>query len=195
MPELPASEMGWKKVSPAKLAAYKRVVDVAFNRKLETQPMHFHLMAIDSSKLKDNVFNGGSREVGFYKEVYQLCQKMARIYRDRLFHIYLDSRTTKSSTEELRSLLNFGLRNKGDTRDWPFRRVHFRDSRDSVSIQLCDIRLGGVMYRMNGHNMASDASPAKRELSNYILHRAGISDVSISTAPTGRFTIWHRNLR
>lgn len=195
LPDLPAAEMGWKKVSRAKLAAYKRVVNVLFDRKLETQPMHFHLMVIDSSRLKDNVFNGGSREVGFNKEVYQICQRMARLYRYRLFHVYLDSRTTKSSPEELRTMLCFGLRKKGDTRDWPFRRVHFRESSDSLPMQLCDILLGAVMFRINRHHLAPGASPAKRELSDHILRAAGITDVMTDTSYTGRFTIWHRRLK
>lgn len=195
IPELPSAEMGWKKVSKAKLEAYRRVVDVLFDRRLETQPMHFHAMIVDSSKLKDNVFNGGSREVGFNKEVYQLCQRMARLYRWRLFHTYLDSRTTKSTTEDLRFILNSGLRKKGDTRDWPFRRVHFRDSAASLPLQLCDILLGAVMYQVNDHISAPDASPAKCDLSRYVVQRLGFTSVHSDSPYSGRFTLWHRRLR
>lgn len=195
LPELPRHEMGWTKVSASKLAAYKRVANVLFDRRLETQPMHFHLMVVDSWKLKDRIFNGGSREVGFNKEVYQICQKVRRLYRGRLFHIYLDKRTTARPLRELQSVLNFGAFKYGDNRDWPFRRVQFRDSAASVEIQLVDILLGAVMFRLNRHHAAAGASPAKKDLSAYILRKAGISDPLKDTDVSGRFTIWHRNLQ
>jgi hypothetical protein len=52
-----------------------------------------------------------------------------------------------------------------------------------------------MAYRLNGHNLVETASPAKRDLSDHILARAGITDVMRDTAQSGKFTIWHRQLR
>jgi len=49
--------------------------------------------------------------------------------------------------------------------------------------------------QLNGHRNKSDASPAKIELSEYILKQCGVRDVFKNTAIRGKFTIWHRELR
>jgi hypothetical protein len=192
-PELPSGEMKWTKVSAAKLSAYKRIVDLFFSQAFQHGP-HFHAVVVDTSRQKHHVFNQGSPEVGFNKEVYQLCMKLGRQYRT-ILHIYLDNRTTKSKTDELRLILNRGIKKAGDTRDWPYRRVMFRDSKSVELIQLADIFSGAIAFRLNGHHAVHGASSAKIELSSHILSRAGVSDVSKDTARTGRFTIWHRQLR
>lgn len=189
MPDLPQGEAKWTKVSRTKLAAYKRVVDVLFdNRDLA----HFHSLVVDTTQLDHHAFNQGDREIGFNKEIYQLARKCWRCYRLNLFHVYPDRRKTTQLPETLRDILNMGCK---DNRDWPFRRCQFRESSDTLPLQLVDILIGGIAYRLNGHVSKPDASPAKIELSAYILDRAGVVSVSKDTARTGRFTIWHRQLR
>ena len=194
-PELPAMELGWTKVSNSKLAAYRRFVDVFFDNPAHVGPFEFHSLVVDTHKLKDKTFNEGSREIGFNKEIYQLCMKFGRVYKSTLFHVYLDSRSTKSSTEELRLILNRGIRARGDQRDWPFRRVHFRDSKQGQMLQLVDLLIGAMAFRLNRHDQQPDASPAKLELSRHILNRAHVRDVMQDTNPRGKVTIWHRTLR
>lgn len=194
LPELPHGEMAWTKVSRAKLAAYKRVVDVFFE-KANCSCLDFHMVVVDTSRIRDAAFNGGSRENGFNKEIYQLLRKFGRLYKRALFYVYLDKRNTKSPTEELRLILNRGIAKAGDTRDWPYRRVHFRDSSGCHILQVVDILLGAVAFHMNGHRDAAGASPAKCELSDYVLSSARIRNPLHDTAVTGRFTIWHRRLQ
>jgi hypothetical protein len=62
-------------------------------------------------------------------------------------------------------------------------------------LQLVDVLIGGLAYRLNGHDKAPDAAAAKNELSTYILGCAGIQDVFKDTARAADFTIWHRRLR
>ncbi len=195
LPELPSGEMGWTKVSRTKLEAYRRVVDTFFNNPTGYRPLEFHALVLDTRQIKDALYNSGSREIGFNKEVFQICKKAARLHPRRLLHVYLDSRNTKSSTEELRLILNRDRVRSGDRRPWPFRRLHFRNSADCQIMQLLDVLLGGLAYRVNGHNLVETASPAKRDLSDHILARAGITDVMRDTAMSGKFTIWHRQLR
>jgi hypothetical protein len=193
-PELPSSEMKWTKVSRGKLLAYERVVTEFFDppwRKF----VQFHSLVVDTHKQNHARFNLGSREIGFNKEIYQLCQKFRRVYGSGVLHVYPDSRDTPQPTEELRSILNFGARKKGDSRPWPFRRLHFVSSAASQIIQLTDILTGAVAFRVNGRHSVEGASPAKIALADHIMGLAGIRDASRETAATGKFTIWHRQLR
>ncbi len=195
LPELPGSELKWSKISPAKLPAYRRVVDVFFENRPAENPVHFHSIVVEMANRNDFVFNAGSREMGFNKEVYQLLMKFGRLYRDCSFHVYPDSRETKSSPDELRLILNRGLAAKGDRRDWPYRRLHFKKSHEVPILQLTDLLIGAIAFHLNGHRQAAGASAAKCDLSDYILERAGIRNVTRDTLISGRFTIWHRRLR
>ena len=195
LPELPQGELAWTKVSKTKLAAYRRVCNVVLFQAAAPTGVQFHTLVVDTHKLKDSTYNSGSREIGFNKEIFQLCQKFGRLNRTGLFHIYLDKRDTSSSTDELRDILNHGIRKKQPGRDWPFRRVHFRDSHSCLPLQAVDILLGAVAFHLNGHYAASGASAAKKQLSDHILRTAGISDVMRDTPRAARITIWHRQLR
>lgn len=195
LPDLPNGEMAWTKVSRAKLGAYKRFVDVFFDNPLPDR-LEFHSLTVDTHALNDKVFNDGSREIGFNKEIFQLCSKFARLYPNvPTFHVYADKRQSSQGLDELRLILNRGRKKKGDPRDWPFRRVHYRDGNDSQEIQLVDVLLGSIGFRLNGHDAAPNASPAKAELCTHIMDRAGIKNVFWDTATAGKFTIWHRRLR
>jgi Protein of unknown function (DUF3800) len=191
-PELPKGEAKWTKVSKRKLVAYKRIVDVLFNN---PDLVHFHSLVVDTTLLNDRRYNFGSREIGFNKEIYQLAMKLSRLYPSQLFHVYPDYRETTQKPEDLRLILNRACQKKGDKRDWPFRRCQFRDSKKTLPLQLVDIVVGGLAYHMNEHHREAGASPAKCDLSSYILARAGIEDASKDTAPAAKFTIWHRKLR
>jgi hypothetical protein len=193
--ELPHGEMAWTKVSRTKLPAYRRVINVFFNAPFAYDHLDFHSLVVDSHRVDDRRFNEGSREIGFNKEIYQLCRKFGRLYPDRLFHIYADRRNTSQPPNETRLILNRGILRSGDTRDWPYRRLHFRDSDKSQVLQLVDVLLGAIAFRLNGHYNAQGASPAKRDLCDHIISRAHIRDVFCDTATRGRFTIWHRRLR
>jgi Protein of unknown function (DUF3800) len=190
LPELPAGIMKWTKVSRSKLAAYKRVVDRFF----EIPILDFHSLVVDSTKQKHRIYNQGSSEIGFNKELYQLAMKFGRLY-NHLFHIYPDRRTTNQRTEDLRLMLNRGIRKNGDQRDWPFRRLQFREPDDSQVLQLSDVLTGAVAFFHNGHGRLPGASPTKIELSEYIFEKAKITHPYFDTAVRGKFTIWHRQLR
>jgi hypothetical protein len=195
LPELPRGEIAWVKVSRTKLPAYRRVIDVFFDAPFAYEHLDFHSLVVDTTRINDRRFNESSREIGFNKEIYQLCLKFGRLYPDRLFHIYADRRNTNQSPNETRLIVNRGIRRGGDARDWPYRRVHFRDSDTTQALQLVDVLLGALTFRLNGHYDAWNASPAKRALCDHILARAHIRDVFRDTPRRGRFTIWHRRLR
>jgi hypothetical protein len=63
------------------------------------------------------------------------------------------------------------------------------------ALQLTDLLVGAIAFRVNGHHQATEASPAKRWLSEHILSCAGVYNALSDTAIRGKFTIWHRRLR
>ena len=194
LPQLPHGEMKWGKVSNHKLNAYGRTAKAFFDDP-GLLHAHFHCLVVDTHALDHRKHNEGSREIGFNKEIYQLASKFARLYPDRLFHLYPDYRDTDQRPEDLRLILNRGRAKRGDARDWPFRRCHFRNSKETPMIQLVDLLTGAVAWCVNGHGKVEGASVAKNKLAKYILQRAGISDCSHSTNMRGKFTIWYRQLQ
>ncbi|NSZ61852.1 DUF3800 domain-containing protein [Agrobacterium tumefaciens] len=188
-------EMKWAKVSGLKLHAYKLFIDRFFDLTGAADRIHFHSIAIDTSKIKDDLYNAGSREIGFNKEVYQLLIKCARLYPNGIFRVYADYRDTTFSMDELRKILNNGLKKRGDARPMPFRDVQFCDSKKFVLIQMTDLLLGAATFHINGHHEKPEASKHKCHLSKYVLERAGVMDAMKGTSPHGKFTIWHRKLR
>jgi hypothetical protein len=192
--ELPRGELGWVKVSRGKLAAYTRFVDVFFTGEMAAH-LDFHSIVVDTSRIDDRTYNAGSRQAGFDKEVYQLLLKFGRLYNACSFHGYLDQRSTPGDLSELREIVNRGMMKIYPPRDWPLRRLHFRDSSGCQALQLVDVLIGAIAFHLNGHRQKADASPAKCELSDYILASAGVTDPFKDTQHSGKFTIWHRQLR
>ena len=195
LPELPNGEMKWSKVSAAKLPAYKRVVDVFFKFSRPPHRTEFHSLFVDTSRILDKKFNEGSREIGFNKEVFQIVRKCALMHNKRLLNVYLDYRDTESTPEKLRYILNCHLKKIGDKRDWPFRRIHFRDSKESQCLQLVDVLLGSVAFQLNGHGSRLGASVSKIELAEYIRARVPYHSALLGTHRSGKFTIWERKLQ
>lgn len=192
-PELPHGEIKWGKVSRSKLAAYTRFVDCFFDA-AEFRECHFHSLVVDTSLIDNARFNQGSKEVGFNKEIYQLATKFAKLYPDRLLHLYPDYRDTNQRPDDLRNILNHGRHKYRDTREWPFRRCQFRQSHTTPLLQLVDVLLGATAYGKNEHFAAEGASPHKLALARHVMRKAGVRDLSKDTARKGKFTIWHRLL-
>jgi hypothetical protein len=186
-------ELKWIKVSTTKSAAYRRVIE-AFFRNPSLRPLEFHSVVIDTSRLNHRKFNQGDREIGFSKEIFQLCRKIGRLYPGT-FHIYLDKRETTETPEKVRLILNRSAKRDGDKRDWPFRRMQFRNSKSVPLLQLVDIFCGAIAYALNGHAQAPNASPAKSAMSAFVLAQAHITNPFADTARKGKFTIWHRQLK
>ena len=194
LPELPAREMKWGKVSRAKLPAYTRLAE-GFWTDNRVSHADFHALVVDTYQLDHVLYNQGDADIGFNKEIYQLATKCARLYGNRLFHVYLDYRNTDQSPEELRLILNRGRQKDGDPRDWPFRRCHFRDSKSCLPLQLVDIFIGAIAFHLNGHIHAENASQHRSALARRIMTLARIKHPFNNTSRAGKFTVWHRRLR
>lgn len=180
--------MKWQKAVRYNLEAYKRYVDTYFNfahrhnlsslKHLET-----HCLVVDTSKKTLKSTGDGDVEIGFNKELYFLCVPIIGFSRlkSALFHLYPDRRTTSQSLYEARKIMNAGAKKYGDKRPWPYRELKFEDPEVKQGLQLVDILIGSIAYKLNGHYDATDANPAKKELCDHIFKKAHIRNPFVNT--------------
>ena len=180
--------MKWEKVNAYNLAAYKNVVEAFFSFPARhnlplRKHVDVHCIAVDTSKKSLRKTGEGDIEIGFNKEVYFLCVPViGKRFPKELFHIYPDRRISNQPLDKARKIMNYGARKYGDKRLWPYRRVRYEDPENCQALQIVDIFIGALAYRLNGHHAKPDANPAKKELSDYILIRAKITDPFVRSA-------------
>lgn len=198
--------MKWDKVSKYSLDAYKAAVTatVSFKRRhnMSTlKDMGVHCVAVDTSARPLQATGEGNRDVGYDKELYFLCTvSVANRYRDKLFHLYPDRRDTAQPLKESMAILNHGVHKfaskKGGSETYPFRRLKFGDPETCLGLQVVDIFIGAMAYKLNRHYEKLDANPAKKELCDHIWSLCKIEkDNPFVTLPyqTKRFMTWlHR---
>jgi diketogulonate reductase-like aldo/keto reductase len=148
-------------------------------------------MTVDTTQLKQRALQC-SREIGFSKMIYQLLMKFGRKYGSHYhLHCYLYDRTTRQPLEEVREMLNNGLRKRWGIENRPIRRLQFAQTEDEPALQINDVLLGALAHRSNGHHTALGAAAHKCALSAHVLKRAGISNPLCNTAfVENRFTTW-----
>jgi hypothetical protein len=190
----------WQKANAYNLTAYKKVVDAYFSFPRRHMPsslknLDIHCVVIDTSKKDLRKSGGGDIDIGFNKEIYFLCVPLiGKRFKRELFHVYPDRRQTTQDLNEARKIMNYGARKYGDTRVWPYRRLRFEDPERCQALQVVDIFIGALAYRLNGHYDQSNANSAKKELSDYILGRAKVIDpFDRSAYYLRRFCIVHRD--
>ncbi len=188
------SELKWGKVSRAKNGAYTEFINQVSSRLVARGPAYYCIV-IDTSLVRHNEYNQGSRDTGFSKFLYQLLKKLARLFeRNAHFYVYLDKRNTRHPPDEVRIILNQGCRKEyGHT---PFRIIEFRDSKKSDLIQWVDIVTGAIAYHWNDRDSESNASPARIELASKIAVAVGLRSLRQQTGSgLMPFSIWRMRLR
>ena len=185
-------EVKWTKCSEAKLPFYKAFVDVFFDC-AATDDIHFHALYVDTHTFKNSVFNGGDREIGFNKLIYQLLlHKFGCKYgENNPMHVYLDARSSKHEPDSIRQMLNAEMLKRG-VASYPFRRITFQDSKSTDLLQLNDLLVGTVGYKSNRHDKVVGCATHKVRLAQHILDRALENDKPHRLVHRGakRFTIW-----
>ena len=189
----------WEKANAYTLAGYKKVVDAYWTfPQRHNLPMRKHIdincIAVDTSKKPLKESGQGDIEIGFNKQIYFLCVPLiGKRFKSELFHIYPDRRTSPQPLRLAQQIMNAGARKYGDKREYPYRRLRYRDPEECQALQVVDIFIGALAYKLNRHYDQPNANPAKKELCDYILKRAKIFD-PFKTTPIyqRRFTVVHR---
>jgi hypothetical protein len=150
---------------------------------------------VDTSKkpLKDE--GDGDLEIGFNKQVYFLCVVLfLKKFKRELFHIYLDRRTSPQPLSTAHEIMKAGAKKYGDRRLYPIRRLRYADPEVSQCLQLVDLFIGALAYKLNGHYEKPDANRGKQQLCDYILNETSkIKDPFVNTVYYKRLlSIVHR---
>jgi hypothetical protein len=156
----------------------------------------FHCSVVDCSIAGRNYSNGVRGQQEFNKQIYFHHLAIGRRYRKSLFHSYPDYRTTKMTMTEMQAVIGHGF-NREDPRSWPFRRIQFRRSWQLQALQVSDIFIGAIAYKLNGWYDHKDASSSKKALCDYIIGKAKAGIFCRRGEPKkkdwGQFRIWIRN--
>ena len=157
-------EIKWTKVSPAKEAFYRAVLDYF----LDDDDLRFRGVVIpDKSKLDHDRF-GQSHDDWYYKMCFTLLEPI--IVPKKQYSIYLDIKDTRS--EQKRKKLEEVLRSANyDGTGNIIRRVQQIRSHESELMQLADLIKGIVTYA----NRGLDSSPAKLSMVSRLKQRTGFS--------------------
>lgn len=198
-------EMKWKDVGKGEFEAYRRVIDAYFDftgdhMKSASARFEFHCSAV-LTQVRGRAFSGGRGKKGFNNEIFQHCLKLAIYHKTNLFHVYLDRRHSDDEESadhdsKLRKKLCSLLRHNGDPRSYAVRRVQSLHSHEVQALQIADLLIGAVAFRLNRHFDAAGASADKQQLCEYILRKGGAWDCFNSERGTfrekrdGRFQIW-----
>lgn len=170
----------WQKVNAHNVHAYKKVVDAFFTFEMRHKlPLTKHVdictVVVDTTKKDLKRSGDGDIDVGFNKEIYFLCVPIiGKRFKNELFRIYLDRRTTKQDLLHATGIMNYGNRKYGDKRDMPFRYSAFEDPESCQALQVVDIFIGAIAFKLNGHYDAPNANAGRKELCDYILAKAKI---------------------
>lgn len=189
-------ELKWGKISNQKVEEYRAFIDLFFRWNTSGR-LQFHCLILDRHRINHRKFSGGDAELGFYKFFYQLLlYRFGRNFSAHELEVMLDYRLTGYSLDNLRNVLNAGMRKKRYSRGSPFVIVQHVDSKTADVLQMLDVILGGIAYRKNGHHLKPDAKQAKKTLSELILSKAGIGPSLANTpASATNFGIWNFNLK
>jgi hypothetical protein len=198
-------EMGWSEISNGDYHEYKRVLGAFFSyprRKVSKDVFRFYCSVVDTT-VRGRTYTKGKRgQVGYNREIYFHCMSIARREgrgpEAPLFHVYPDYRSTSEPVEALKDMLNAGIRKEGDEREYPFRRVKFRLSHEHQALQISDILVGAIAFRLNRAYDKPDANADKKLICDLILEKTGFNrwcfakGKSFREKPFGPYQLWFR---
>jgi hypothetical protein len=160
------------------------------------QVLSINCIAVDMTKKDDKQFSGGDADLGFNKEVNFLCTAVVgRKHYTSLFEVYPDFRTTKQPLLQSLYIMNAtAAKYEDETRFMPFRRLEWSSPKKRQALQVLDIVIGALAYKLNGHYDAEKPNKTKRALCDKVLKMAKIGNILDNTPIyLNRITLFHRN--
>ena len=167
----PSTELKWTKVSPAKVQAYKDIIDYFF----DDDDLHFRAIIIpDKSKLNHAAFHQTHDE--WYYKMYFDMLKVILSPKDR-YEIYIDIKDTNSyrKAQKLKEVCSNSMY---DFSQSVIQRLQPVRSDEIQIMQLVDLLIGAVGYQNRVFPNGTTRSQAKIDIielikkrSNYLLTR------------------------
>ena len=159
----PQFEVKWKKVSPAKLAFYRELLDFFF----DNAELHFRALIVpDKGRLQHQAFKQ-THDDWYYKMYFDLLKVI--LEQHSVYRIFLDIKDTRSS-RKVAKLHEVLTNNMYDFDRGIVRIVQTVHSHEIELLQLCDLLIGAVSYV----NRGLEESPAKRALVEHMRQRSGL---------------------
>jgi len=177
------SELKWSKVSAKRLEDYEKVIDFFF----EHPAVSFRAIVVEQAKVRFEQYHGRDRELAFYKFYYEMLEKWLHAGNEYLILVdYKNNRGADRHTT-LKTYLERYLHGKAWIKD-----LTIINSKETPLAQLCDIFTGCIAAANNGIREGS----AKEDLAKYIVSRAGLDTLCVSTPLTAdKFNIFKMDLR
>lgn len=175
----PDFEIKWTKVSPAKLAFYKDVVDYFF----DNQKMGFRVVMLDKGILDHKKFEQ-SHDDFYYKMYYILLSQIIPARGE--FNVYLDIKDTRSQ-EKINKLHEIICNRLHDYERSVLKKVQHIRSHEVNVLQLTDLLLGATQFA----NREELESGAKKEIVEQIKSRSGFSLKKNTWPSEEKFNIFH----
>lgn len=128
------SEIKWSKVSHSKYTFYQELIEYFF-----ASDLFFRAIVIDKSQIKNEIFQQDDHTF-YYKMYYQLIHH--KIDMTANYNIYFDVKDTlsKIKIKTLKDILNYEY--------GVFRNIQSVPSKESIFIQLSDLILGAISYKL-----------------------------------------------
>lgn len=155
-------EIKWTKVSSAKLAFYKDLLNYFFDNK----GLHFRCLVVtEKSRLRHNDF-AQDHDIFYYKMYFELLKVIINPYNN--FNIYLDIKDTLSANKimKLQEVLSNNLY---DFNRSIIKQIQTVRSHEVELVQLADFLIGIVAYA----NRKLETSPAKSNLVKHMREKTG----------------------
>lgn len=157
-------EVKWGKVSPSKVGFYEALVTFFF----ETAGLHFRAWVIPDKMILRHEEYEQTHDDWYYKMYFNMLKTI--IAPDRIYHIYLDVKDTRSR-QKLKKLHEVLANANYDFERNIVDRMQHIHSHDVGLLQLADLLIGAISYVARGLT----GSPAKQNVVNLIRKFSGLS--------------------
>ena len=188
------AEFKWTKCSRTKLPFYKEFASLLVTGAKQNK-LHIHALIVDKHKINNHLYNQGDRDLGLSKFLYQLLIKFGRLYATKgvLMDVRMDNRTTSQDVNELRNILNNGIRKRWKITSRPYRSLAFVESHDHDIVQALDLVIGAIAHFKNA---SPGGAEHKHELADHILNVSGLPNLSDDTPwEVRKFSVWNFQFR
>lgn len=172
-------EIKWTKVSPAKIAFYRDLIDYFF----DDDDLHFRAVIADKTGLDHEAYIQ-DHDTWYYKMYFLLLEFL--LTPKNSFNIYLDIKDTRSQVK-VAKLHEILCNSKYDFDRRIIKRIQQVRSHEIEQIQLVDLLIGGLAYV----NRELTNSDAKLDLIERIKQRSGYSLKRKTLLGETKFNIFH----
>jgi len=185
-----ANELKWSKVSSRFLELYRDLVEEFF----ATPWLSFHCLVVEKAIVNRDLHQGDmdlARRKHFTELLVNKIRRRLKMAPDReqTFRVWVDPIASRyAKADEAVEIISNNVLAKVFGKIRPVDKVITKDSRETASIQLCDLLLGAVLAAWQ----QKATSAAKLEVARWIAEHVAWPDLRSDTGPGERkFNIWY----